>query len=169
MSAIIRNFLGKSLEIPGDRLYLAGEGLWIEEREGDDRLAVGLTEPALLMTGPVRQVEELAQPGSRVQKGQEVMLALTAKIKYLPAPLAGVIGYPPQMEALVEGLSRDPYGTPLFFLAGADTASGRLCSAGEYARSLGDSDGSRNPTGAVGPGSSTCKAIYMGLGAQRLE
>ncbi len=169
MSEIVHHFLGKSLEIPGDRLYLAGEGLWIMQQGSRDRLAVGLTEPALLMSGPVRQVEELAEPGSRVKAGQEVMLALTAKIKYLVAPLEGVISFPPEMDPLVEGLGRAPYETPLFFLSGADPASGPLCSAGDYARSLGDSDGSRNPTGAVGPGSSTCKAIYMGLGSQRLE
>jgi len=169
MSEIVKDFLGKTLEIPGDRLYLAGEGLWIKEQEGPERVAVGLTEPSLLMSGPVRQVEELAAPGSRVRVGQEVMLALTAKIKYLVAPLEGEISFPPEMEPLVEGLAGDPYGTALFFLAGADPASGRLCDAAGYARSLRDSDGSRNPTGAVGPGSSTCKAIYMGLGAQKLE
>jgi hypothetical protein len=169
MSEIVNDFLGRTLEIPGDRLYLAGEGLWIKEQGAEERLAVGLSEPALLMSGPVRQVEGLAEPGSRVRRGQEVMLALTAKIKYLVAPLEGVISFPPELEPLVEGLGRDPYGTPLFFLAGADTGRGGLCDAAGYARSLDDSDGSRNPTGAVGPGSSTCKAIYMGLAAQKLE
>ncbi len=163
----VSNFLGRELLLPQDRLYDAEQGLWAQPGEGGN-WALGLAEPAVLMAGGVRQVEPLVEEGETVAAGQLVVLVLTGKLKYVQAPLAGVISFPAELEQAAGRAAQDPYGTALFSIAAAKGDSGPLANAAVFAKALSDSDGSRNPSGATGAVSPTCKAVYQGIGGQRL-
>jgi glycine cleavage system H lipoate-binding protein len=167
MSLRVNNFLGRDLSIPGSLLYDSEQGLWARWEQG--RWALGLTEPALLMAGGLRQAEPLAEPGQEVAPGDMVLLALTGKLKYLTSPLAGVVDYPADMAAAAAAAAADPYAAPLMFLAAPQDAGRALADAPAYAQAVALSEGARNPSGAVGGASPTCKAVYQGIGAQRLD
>jgi glycine cleavage system H lipoate-binding protein len=163
----VSNFLGRDLILPQDRFYDAEQGLWAQPQEGG-RWALGLAEPAVLMAGGVRQVEPLVEEGEAVEAGQLVVLVLTGKLKYVQAPLAGVVSFPPELEALAPQAAKDPYATTLFSITGPGGQPGGLADAAAFAKALSDSDGSRNPSGATGALSPTCKGVYQGIGGQRL-
>ncbi len=164
MGIIVKAFMGRDLEIPEDRLYFPAEDLWVRA-EGEGVYAVGLTEPGVLVTGGVRQVDLLVPEGEAVEAGQTTCLALTAKVRYVASPLAGEVRFArPGPE-----LNDDPYGIPLFRVRAPDPDLSRLADAAGYAAVLADSEGARNPGGAKGPGSSICKALYWGIRQQKLE
>lgn len=168
MSVKIGNFLGKELIIPNDRQYDAAEGLWLKELE-EGRVAVGITEAALLMAGTVRDLEDLVEDGKRVEAGETVLLALTGRLKYLASPLSGVFRLVSRSAESVEHLLTHPYETALFMIEPEGMDSGNLTDAVGYGESLRDTEGSRNPEGRKGGVSPTCKAVYMGLGAMKLS
>ncbi len=62
-----------------------------------------------------------------------------------------------------------PYDTPLFFVESLNLEERHLSSAADYADFLRNSEGARNPKGLKGGVSPTCKAVYMGLGQQKLD
>ena len=168
MSLRVNNFLGRELSIPASLLYDPEQGLWARWGQ-EGRWALGLTEPALLMAGGLRQAEPLAEPGQEVAPGEMVLLALTGKLKYLTSPLAGVVDYPADMAAATAAAAGDPYAAPLLFLAAPREAGRVLADAPAYARAVALSEGARNPSGAMGAASPTCKAVYQGIAAQRLD
>lgn len=164
MSVTVKGILGRELTIPEDRWYVPGEGLWIRECP-DDRLAVGLTEPAVLLAGGVREVEPLVEEGARIEAGQTACLVLTGKLKYVSSPLAGTVAF---TGAGAEA-AHAPYETPLFFLSSSAVARPGLTDAAAYAAFLARSEGAHNPGGATGGISATCKAVYGGLRGQTLR
>jgi len=168
MPVRVSNFLGRDLSIPEDRLYDPNEGLWVKECE-DGSLALGITEPSVLMSGPLREVEPLLEPGAMVQRGETVILALTTKLKYIASPISGIVSFPTFSSDAMQRLADDPYSVPLFFVVANKKSLDGLADATQYADSLKDSEGSRNPHGRKGGVSPTCKAVYMGLSEQKLQ
>ena len=164
MATEVQGFLGKSMRIPEDRVYLPAEHLWVRE-VAEGLWDVGVTEAGVLLWGGIRQVELLVDPGESVEAGQTVCVLLTAKVKYLSSPLAGDV-LPVDLDA---DPNRDPYGAPLFRVRAGDAAAPRLANARSYAQCLKESEGMRNPSGATGPGSSICKALYWGIRQQKLQ
>jgi len=162
----VENFLGQELALPEDFLYDPGEGLWARELE-DGRMAFGITEPALLMAGAVRQVEILVEDGSEVEAGDTVLLALTSRLKYVATPVSGTVHFP-DMADLAARLAEATYDTTLFLIKVGRHGTHGLLDANDYAESLRATEGARNPGGAKGGVSPTCKAVYMGLGEQKL-
>jgi glycine cleavage system H protein len=167
MNVEFKNFLGKDITIPDDRMYDRAEGLWVV-KDQDGSFTLGLTEPALLMCGTVRQIDALVEDGTLVTAGETVLLALTAKLKYIATPVSGVISFPDDIEEIVAAAVKDPYGTRLFSVKPDDATEPSLLNAQEFALALKDYDGSKNPGGHKGGVSPTCKAVYMGLAAQKI-
>jgi glycine cleavage system H lipoate-binding protein len=168
MPVRVSNFLGRELDIPEDRLYDPIEGLWVKERD-DGSLVLGVTEPSVLVSGPLREVEPLLEPGTTVQAGETVILALTSKLKYIAVPISGIVSFPTFSADTIRGLADNPYSVPLLFIIPREKSLRGLADATQYAVSLEDSEGSRNPQGLKGGVSPTCKAVYMGLGEQKLH
>jgi glycine cleavage system H lipoate-binding protein len=168
MSVRVSNFLGRDISIPEDRLYDPIEGLWVKERENGS-LELGITEPSVLMSGTLRQVEPLLEAGTMVQPGETVILALTSKLKYIAVPISGIISFPTFSADMTQGLADDPYSVPLFFIVPSGKSFHGLADATHYADSLQNSEGTRNPHGRKGGVSPTCKAVYMGLSEQKLQ
>lgn len=167
MTVQFENFLGRDIVIPDDRSYDPSEGLWIKEEEG--KLAIGITEPTAIMAGTIREVEFLIEDGSKVHAGDAVVLALTAKLKYIAAPIPGVLVFPSDLGNLTGKLVDDPYGTTLFHIVPQAGQISDFLDAAGYANALKDSDGARNPGGHTGGVSPTCKAVYMALGGQSIK
>jgi len=168
MDVRFENFLGRELVLPKDRLYDPEEGLWIKREDGG-RLAIGMTEPTLLMVGTVREIELLVEEGRKVSEGETVILVLTAKLKYIAAPISGTLSCPEDMGSLPEKIMDDPYGTTLFHITSEKDEMGKFLDASAYAGALRHSDGARNPGGHKGGVSPTCKAVYMALGEQKIK
>jgi len=168
MDVTFSDFLGRDLILPGDRLYDPMEGLWIK-REDDERLAVGMTEPTVLMGGTVREIEALVEDGRHVEPGDTVLLALTGKLKYLGAPVAGTLIYSADLASLPQKIGENPYEATLFHIVPDKAENPNLLDASGYATALKDSDGARNPGGHKGGASPTCKAVYAGLGEQTIK
>ncbi len=164
MAVVVNAFMGRDLVLPEDRGYVPEEHLWARD-EGAGVWAVGVTEPGVLLWGGVRQVELLAEPGESVKPGQTVCLLLTSRIRYLAAPVGGEL----RAGDLRGDPGRDPYGVCLFRVRARAGDAGSLVDAATYARALARSEGARNPSGASGPGSSICKALYWGIRQQRLD
>jgi len=168
MPVRVNNFLGRDLIIPEDRLYDPIEGLWVKQCE-DGSLALGFTEPSVLMSGPVREVEPLLEGGTAVQAGETVILALTSKLKYVAVPVSGIASFHIFSSDTMQRLADDPYSVPLFFIVPCEKGLHGLADATQYADSLRNSEGGRNPHGRKGGVSPTCKAVYMGLSEQKLQ
>lgn len=168
MGTRMENFLGRELVLPDDRLYDPAEGLWVK-KESDGSCSIGLSEPAVLMAGTIREIEMLAENGSHVTAGDTVALALTAKLKYMATPLSGTLTYPAHTGNLPEEIAKDPYSAALYRIVPESGATEGLVDAGGYADGLRDSEGARNPGGHSGGVSPTCKAVYMGLRGQNLR
>ena len=134
----------------------------------DGRLAVGITEPTVLMAGTVREVEMLIENGGHVNAGDTVVLALTSKLKYIATPVSGQLICPMDVGSLPEKIARDPYDTILFYIIPEKHKIGELSDAAGYAAALNDTDGARNPGGHKGGVSPTCKAVYMALSEQKI-
>ena len=94
--AYIEKFLGKRVEVPEDRRYVVKPGLWAKAEGPEVRF--GLTEPELVLAGGVNDLEWLVWDGEEVEKGQSIAIVITGKIKYIDAPLAGVLRLNPKGE-----------------------------------------------------------------------
>lgn len=168
MTVQVEEFLGTVVSIPEDRLYDPEEGLWLK-LQPDGRMAVGLTQPAVLMAGPIRNVERLVEQGTTVKAGETVLLGLTARLKYIACPIPGAVTFPESQDDPAVRVMKDPYDTPLFFVESSALEERHLSNAADYADFLRNSEGARNPKGLKGGVSPTCKAVYMGLGQQKLD
>ena len=91
MMVIIEKFLGKRLEIPEDRRYYIKQGLWAKQDE--DVIVFGLSEPALILAGGLKDLDWLVTEGQAVQKLDTIIFAITGKILYIDSPLTGDIHF----------------------------------------------------------------------------
>lgn len=160
-------FLGRSLKIPADLHYDSEQNLWARQKE-PGLVEVGFAQPLILLVGGIKDLEPLVDDGAEVGAGDLVLLAITAKIRYLHSPLAGKVNFRPDLAGAIDRVAADPYDTPLFSLDGADIQGSDLADVGAYAKALGRSEGARNPGGHTGGVSPTCKAVYQGISGQRL-
>lgn len=86
---MVRNFLGKDINIPEDRLYSPSAHFWFR-RVSDAEFEVGVTEPGIALTGGLVELEVLADPGAAIVPSEEVAFATTRKaIKYFMSPVGG--------------------------------------------------------------------------------
>ena len=167
--AYIEKFLGKRVEIPEDRRYVIKPGLWAKAEGPDVRF--GLTEPELVLAGGVNDLEWLVWDGEEVEQGQSIAIVITGKIKYIDAPLAGVLGLNPEVKEATSLIVQDPYRQGWLFQiktgSEANTALEELSPAEAYVESLQNSEGCKNPEGIKGGVSGICKAVYTGIKDQK--
>ncbi len=88
---IVEGFNGFRVEIPEDRYYLSGPDLWIQPQNESKALVFGLTRAGVILAGGVVSLEYLVEEGQVVSSGDAVAFAVTNKVKYIEAPLAGHI------------------------------------------------------------------------------
>ena len=111
--AYIEKFLGKRVEVPEDRRYVVKPGLWAKAEGPEVRF--GLTEPELVLAGGVNDLEWLVWEGEEVEQGQSIAIAITGKIKYIDAPVAGVLRLNPRIKEAAALIAQDPYGEGWLF------------------------------------------------------
>ena len=168
--AVIERFLGKRVKIPEDRRYYIKQGLW--GKYHDDDILFGLSEPALVLVGGLKDVDWIVMEGQFVQEGEAVIFAITGKILYIDSPLKGNIHFNAEIKDSPAIVLSDPYEKGWLFklTVGKEGAKefDRLAHALEYAESLRTSEGYKNPEGLKGGVSGICKAVYTGIGEQKL-
>ena len=168
--AFIQKFLGQIVEIPEDRHYCSKQGLW--GRQVDRDIVFGLTQPALVLMGGIKDVDWLLGEGQMVQADESVAFAITGKILYIDTPIAGKVHYNEIAAGNPATINADPYGQGWLFLVkpGADitTAYRSLVSAESYIETLRETEGFKNPEGVKGGVSGICKAVYSGIGQQKI-
>jgi glycine cleavage system H lipoate-binding protein len=169
--AVIEKFLGQRVEVPEDRRYDVKQGLW--GQCADPTIVFGLTQPALVLLGGVKDVEWLVDDNHTVQRTEAVLFAITGKILYLEAPVAGKVWFHRDIREDPSRIPADPYqGGWLFRIEpeeGVDRAYASLSAPETYVQSLRRSEGGKNPEGIKGGVSGICKAVYTGIGEQKIE
>jgi len=167
---VIQKFLGKTVEIPEDRQYSVKAGLWGKQEERS--IVFGMTQPALVLMGGIKGVDWLLAEGQMAQSGESVAFAITSKILYIDTPVAGSVGYNTITAENPALINEDPYGRGWLFRiepgGDGDTAFEALVSADSYLESLRNSEGFKNPEGIKGGVSGICKAVYSGIGQQKI-
>ena len=165
--ATIEKFLGRRVEVPEDRRYVVKPGLWAKAEGPEVRF--GLTEPELVLAGGINDLEWLVWDGEEVEQGQSIAIVITGKIKYIDAPLAGVLRLNPRVKEATARIVQDPYGQGWLFQInpGPEAALQCLSPAEEYIESLQNSEGCKNPEGLKGGVSGICKAVYSGIREQK--
>ena len=106
--AVIEKFLGKRVAIPDNLHYQTKQGLWTKLEK--NYLIFGLTEPALVLSGGVNDLDWLVPGGQRVSKGQSIVFAITGKILYIEAPTGGTVHYNTTLNENLSFILEDPYG-----------------------------------------------------------
>jgi glycine cleavage system H lipoate-binding protein len=167
---VIEKFLGCRIEIPEDRRYSSGQGLW--GRLDGGGIVFGLSHPALLLAGGIHDVEWLVDHEYPVTDGTSVAFAITGKILYVDAPIAGTVNFNEQAKNNPACITDDPYAEGWLFRIDpqedAEKAYQTLDTATAYVESLKGSEGFKNPEGFKGGVSGICKAVYTGIGQQKL-
>jgi glycine cleavage system H protein len=167
--AYIEKFLGKRVEVPEDRRYVVKPGLWAKAEGPEVRF--GLTEPELVLAGGINDLEWLVWEGEEVEQGQSIAIAITGKIKYIDAPVAGALRLNPGIKEAAALIAQDPYGEGWLFQvktrSEANAALKELSPAEFYVESLQNSEGCKNPEGIKGGVSGICKAVYTGIKEQK--
>ncbi len=91
---------------------------------------------------------------------------------YLDAPIAGTICYNKSVRKNLALISEEPYGQGWMFMVqpqgDMDRSYMSLVLPDVYVESLGATDGLKNPEGLKGGVSGICKAVYSGIGEQKL-
>jgi len=168
--AVIDKFLGKTVEIPEDRRYDTKQNLW--GKKVDQTILFGLTQPALVLLGGVKDLDWLLEEGQLVQQGESAAFAITGKILYIDTPVAGTIHYNIIARKNPTVVGNDPYGEGWLFMVQPDSdfdqAYQILVTAAQYVESLRTSEGFKNPEGIKGGVSGICKAVYSGIGQQKI-
>lgn len=168
--AFIEKFLGRRVEIPEDRRYFPKQGLWA--KKGDRGIVWGISQPALVLHGGVKDLEYLVPEGHSVREGDTILFAITGKILYLDSPMKGVIHFNIRARENPTLISDDPYHEGWLFRIGPEPTGEKalegLNSAEEYIQSLRSTEGAKNPEGLKGGVSGICKAVYSGIGQQKL-
>jgi glycine cleavage system H lipoate-binding protein len=170
MMVIIEKFLGRRVEIPEDRRYYTKQGLWA--KTGECHVTFGLSEPALILGGGLKDLDWLVTEGQSVEQGEAVIFAITGKILYIDSPIRGNIYFNDKVKDAPEIALRDPYHQGWLFKIKPEKKieedSLGLGGASAYAESLKNSEGCKNPEGLKGGVSGICKAVYTGIGAQKI-
>jgi glycine cleavage system H lipoate-binding protein len=170
MMVIIEKFLGKRLEIPEDRRYFIKQGLWAKQEQGV--VTFGLSEPALILAGGLKDLDWLVTEGQAVGQGETVIFAITGKIMYIDSPIKGEIHFNSAVKHAPELALNDPYHQGWLFKlkSGEETEKDfqRLAEASAYVESLKNSEGCKNPEGLKGGVSGMCKAVYGGIVGQKI-
>lgn len=168
--AILEKFLGKHVEIPEDLRYQMKQGLWAKKL--DKNIVFGLTQPALVLLGGVKDIEALVSDGAIVKPGDSVFFAITTKILYIDVPIGGAIQYNKRVQENPAAIDDNPYGDGWLFRVqpedDIEKAYLTLASTKEYILSLSKTDGARNPLGLKSGVSGICKAVYSGINNQNL-
>jgi glycine cleavage system H protein len=168
--AVIKKFLGKTVEIPEDRHYCSKQGLW--GKQENRTIMFGLTQPALVLMGGIKDVDWLLEEGQTVQANESVAFAITGKILDIDTPVAGEVHYNKIAAKNPVQINADPYGQGWLFMieSGGDiaTAYRSLDSPKSYLETLRNSEGFKNPEGIKGGVSGICKAVYSGIGQQKI-
>jgi len=168
--ASIEKFLGATVEIPEDRRYYSKQNLW--GRESDKGILFGLTQPALVLMGGIKSIDWLLEDSETVQAGVSVAFAITGKILYIDTPLSGTIDYNMDAKETPELINTDPYGKGWLFIVQPEGDKNKayqtLSPAEDYLESLRTSEGFKNPDGLKGGVSGICKAVYSGIGRQKI-
>lgn len=168
--AVIQKFLGNTVEIPEDRHYCSKQGLW--GRQEDRTIVFGLTQPALVLMGGIKDVDWLLEEGQMAQADESVVFAITGKILYIDTPIAGEVHYNKNTAGNLAQINADPYGQGWLFMiyptGDIATAYRSLVSAESYIETLRNTEGFKNPEGIKGGVSGICKAVYSGIGQQKI-
>lgn len=168
--AILEKFLGKQVEIPENLRYQMKQGLWAKKL--DKNIVFGLTQPALVLLGGVKDIEALVSDGTIVKPGDSVFFAITTKILYIDVPIGGAIQYNKSIQENPAAIGNNPYGDGWLFRiqpeGDIEKSYLTLASTKEYILSLSKTDGLRNPLGLKGGVSGMCKAVYSGINNQNL-
>ncbi len=168
--SVIEKFLGKRVVIPDDLRYQTNQGLWVRPEKND--LTFGLTEPALVLSGGINDLDWLVPDGQIVSKGQSIVFAITGKILYIEAPTGGTVHFNPALKENLSLILEDPYGKGWIFKIKTEGAVDKefenFASAGEYIEILKTSEGAKNPEGLKGGVSGICKAVYTGIREQKI-
>jgi len=167
---VIEKFLGKRLDIPEDRRYYTRQGLWAKKDK--NLIAFGLTEPALILSGGFKDLDWLVTEDQMVEQDGTVIFAITGKILYIDTPIRGNIHFNSEIKHTPELVLNDPYNRGwLFKIEPAEEIEGsyqRLSEASAYVESLKSTEGLKNPEGLKGGVSGMCKAVYGGIGEQKV-
>jgi len=167
---VIEKFLGQRVEIPEDFRYDHRQGLW--GKCTNDSIVFGLTQPALVLSGGVKDIDWLVDETQSVDKGEAILFAITGKILYIEAPVSGAVRFNNELRQEISRIAGEPYGQGwLFSLQPADDlqqAYQALSSAQDYLEKLRLSEGFKNPEGVKGGVSGICKAVYTTIGAQKI-
>lgn len=168
--AILEQFLGKRVEIPEKMRYQIKQGLWAQKK--DMNIVFGLAQPALVLMGGIKDIEALVNDGTIINPGDSVLFAITKKVLYIDSPLCGTITFNKNVQANPRQIGENPYGDGWLFMIqpqkNIDKSYLSLASPKEYIQSLSKTDGLKNPLGLKGGVSGMCKAVYSGIGDQRL-
>lgn len=168
--AVIEKFLGQCVEIPDNRHYDLKQGLW--GKYVDETIVFGLTQPALVLLGGVKDMDTLVEENQKVRRGQSILFVITGKILYLEAPVDGDIFFNKIVQEDPSIIARDPYDQGWLFLikpeGEPDQSYESLAAPGTYIESLRGSEGFKNPEGLKGGVSGICKAVYTGIGDQKI-
>jgi glycine cleavage system H lipoate-binding protein len=168
--AVIEKFLGQRVDVPEDLRYDLKQGLW--GRCVDQTIVFGFSQPALVLSGGVKDIDWLVEENQAVSKGEAVLFAITGKIFYMESPVAGTIQFNKRSKEDPELVVADSYDQGWLFLiqpnGSIDSAYQTLASPEAYLDALRRSDGAKNPEGIKGGVSGICKAVYTGIGEQKI-
>lgn len=168
--AVVEKFLGARVSIPEDRRYFAKQGLWAKPNQ--EFIMFGLTEPALVLSAGINDLDWLVPDGQPVSLEDTVIFCITGKILYIDAPLAGHIHFNHSSKLDVSLITNDPYGEGWMFKIKPeepiDSGLKNFSSAEDYIQSLKGTEGFKNPDGLKGGISEICKAVYSGIRQQKL-
>ena len=168
--AFVEKFLGRQVEIPEDRRFALKQGLW--GKMVDQNIVFGMTQPALVLSGGVKDVDWLVEEDISVAANEAVVFAITGKILYIDAPIQGKVQFNRIVKENPARVADDPYGDGWLFLIqpekDIDTLYYSLASWEAYLESLRGTEGFKNPEGKKGGVSGICKAVYTGIGEQKI-
>jgi len=132
-----------------------------------NHLNFDLTEPALVLSGGVNDLDWLVPGEQTVSKGQSIVFAITGRILYIEAPTGGTVHYNTTLKENLSFILEDPYGKSWMFkiktVGAVDKEFEKFTAAGEYIQTLKTSEGAKNPEGLKGGDSGICKAVYTGI------
>ena len=167
--AVIEKFLGQRVEIPEGLRYHSKQGLWAKAQ--GQNLVFGLTQPALILAGGVKDLDWLVEDQVEVTDGQDVVFVITGKILYIATPVAGVVSFNTEAKENLSLAVQDPYEKGWLFRiqpkTDTDDAWQTLADAQAYIASLKGTEGFKNPEGLKGGVSGICKAVYSGISEQK--
>ena len=111
---IIEKFLGQCVEIPDNLHYDVKQGLW--GKAVDDTIVFGFTQPAIVLSGGIKDMDPLVDENHKVRRGQSILFVITGKILYLEAPIDGDIIFNKFVIEDPATIAPDPYDRGWLFL-----------------------------------------------------